>query len=310
MAKIDVSDDEIISAIKDTLSSTIRYWYIIISSVIIFSFIAVVLMRITPPYYMASVTVGANDKQLGQADSSSLSASNALSVLTGSSGNGLSGDLKNMAFLMTSPRMGEKILSSSETSALFFSNIYNPDSNLWHAPDDVPTKLKSILRRIGGMSPWLPPDSSEVADILKGQVNLTQVAGTDLWTIQIKDSTPERAEEKLEWLVNNADDMIKSDEKKNIGEDISFLKAQLQETASQYQRDQLIALLAAQSQKEMLLNRSGPFSYKAISHILSGKNPAGPKLTTFLIGGIMGGLLIGISITFTLYARKKTRDVE
>lgn len=197
------------------------------------------------------------------------------------------GDFEKFRFLIFSTRLGDFQVANRDILPLVFPKQW--DGTGWKRPDGLTQKIKDGLYPLFGLEPWVAPDGRTLAGHYNEQLSISEVGETGLFRVRLLDTDRERGEKLLNWLIKDANELVRRDAAERASARAAYLRQQIQTSAVIEYRENLATMLAKEEQTLMLASTSLPFAAEVIQPVTSGHNPASQRPVLYAaLGGAIG----------------------
>ena len=297
----------------DLLQPLVRYRQLIIIVSLLFAFVTVAYRILTPQLYEATVVLAPTrsddnmSNRLGQL--SSLASFAGISV-------GQRDTVPNFdrfMFLVFSPDLGTWQIKHRNILPILFPERWDADKKTWRQPSGLSGFLNMLARPITDSPPLDGPDAYSIAAAYKADLAASRVVGTSttseqtgMMQLTYTARTPEQAEAVLNFVVMDANEILREQAAQRASTQAEYLKEKLATISIQDYRDTLEKLLAQQEQTLMLTNSRLPFAAEPVS-IESVPPKRVPK--RILLFGFMAGAL-GFCFSYFFSIVRYNRDLQ
>lgn len=253
------------------------------------------------PLWTAQVTIAPlpSDLSLDQRGSS-IAGLSLLSTAGGSSSSQGPTDFDTFTALIQSPFVAHNLEQSYHIKKYIFAKSWDDRKKQW-TPDHESFLTK--LMRLVFNKPWHPPTDQDLADYLTKKVDTTTVGPFTILSFDFKD--PKIAGEVLGGLVDEAQKIIRSQQRARAEAALGFLNRQLATTPSSMTEQALIALAIQWEQKELLAQNDLDVGVEISQPLTVSDTPTSPSplidiaigvgVTAFL--GILFAVIMGLFVT-------------
>jgi uncharacterized protein involved in exopolysaccharide biosynthesis len=137
-------------------------------------------------------------------------------------------------------------------------------------------------------------------------LNVSQEKSTSMITIELEFFSPTMAQQWLGWLVNDVNEFMREQDKKEARDSINYLTSQLKETQVASMETVFYQLIEEQTKNMMLTQVKTEYVLKTVDPAQVPEEKAKPKRALIVVlGTILGGLLSVIIVLTRYFSNKK-----
>ena len=266
-------------------------------------FLYVLLLR--QPTYLATATIGPVPKSLSSGGRGQLAA------LAGLGLDADSDQFSKYRQLLDSTRLAARL----ERDHGVLHHIvpgWNEETHSWQRPSDFIGTIKLGIRAALGMPAWTPPTPATLSTLLQQKLKVNSTSsGIELlerhgqiYTITYESGDRDYAIQLLNWILMDADTLVREDQLTTTANRITYLKKEMDRTPQIYVRDTLQQILLDQENSLMTLQVDKYYAFDMIDPPNADPTPAGPSAMTLLIAAVFGGIAISLLIIYILFRRR------
>lgn len=149
-------------------------------------------------------------------------------------------------------------------------------------------------------------ESSLVFQTFVSGLNISQDSKTGYVTISIDHRSPDIAAKWVEWLVDDVNSAVKSQEVAEATQSITFLREQVQRTSLKDLQAVFFGLIQSQTERVMLAEVRSEYVFKTIDPAFPPENKVSPNRALICVAGAVLGSIFGVMLAFLrYYVRKK-----
>lgn len=220
-----------------------------------------------------------------------------LAALSGLAGGKLGSNsvssMDRFSFLLTSTRLAEQQITRRKILFVLYPERWNATRRRWMPPTDVFASVAGTLKQVFDIPAWTDPDKFAVAKTYEKNLGQAKVGDTELVRLSYTDSDPARAARVLRWMVDDTNEIVRSDAALRAQQQSSYLRERLRTSTIQDYREMLFSLLAQEEQTLMLSSSRLPFAADMIEG-----DAISPVPTKRPVQAVIGGALIGLVLAY------------
>jgi hypothetical protein len=197
------------------------------------------------------------------------------------------GDFEKFRFLLFSSRLGEYQARTREILPLVFDEEWTGTS--WQKPGSLVQIAKDLLYPPFGLVAWAPPDGRSLSRHYDEKLKVSELGESGIFQISIRDTDPDRAQLLLEWVIDDANELVRRDAQSRATKRADYLRQQIATAAVAEYRSNLADLLAKEEQTLMLASTSLPFAADMVQPVTIARNPGSQRPALFAaVAGVLG----------------------
>jgi hypothetical protein len=181
-----------------------------------------------------------------------------------------------------------------------FPGIWNEERGEWIPPSSFRFRVTSKVKRWLRFPDWTPPSPSTLASFIRGNVRINSLEEQGLRDVTFEHSDREFALRLLQMLHDGSDTKLKEAERKRAEERLSYLRDQLTDVRVTDYRSVLVALLAREQQKMMLIQGNLPFAAEIVDPPSVSAAPTSPRPLLSLVIAVIAGTAIAVFTVLTI----------
>lgn len=283
-----------------------RHWPLLVVAFVTFLVLGFAAGLAMTPQYTIQFTIAPKSEVPGAASSGSSiggGSSSALSLLGSLTSSGTSStppsDFEQYRRLMISHAIAGVIVAHPEIMHQLIPG-WDEQTKSWAKPSNPIFWLKESVKALLGRPLWSPPSVEDVFNTLKQKLDLEDSLTPGFVDGTIKDQDPKFAVRLLYFLHSTVQEMVKSSKRQDARERIKYLDDQLQTVGVAGQREVLIALLAQEQQKLMLIEADKDFVAQILDPPLIPRSPSSLSPTSMaLLAGFVAVFIMMLVVAFT-----------
>ncbi len=270
-----------------------RHWRLLLVLIIVGILFGVVRYATAEPQYVAVAVIGppgpspTDTFMPGNLGGASLAGSAVRRAFGGGSGSSANDPFKEYLKLLNSTRLARVLIEKDNILPVIFARKWDVEHKRWRSGGLLHVAMNNVkmfLRRPVKDS----PDVEDVTDFLKsnllvdtegtgGGVKLTELLGQNSYpTVYMKFSDPKTAERLLRTILDEADEMIRSDLRRDVAARLAFIQAGIPAITASDQRDALISVMSGQKQLQMMVEADKRFASTLIDPPYASEIPVSP----------------------------------
>ncbi len=276
-----------------------RHWWIVLAIGLVCAFVVLAWQAVSVPRYSAYAVIGAAETP-GQRGNASLGGLSGLASAAGVSIPGSTGQTSpfdQFKFLLTSPDLAVFQATQRPMLQIAFAGAWDAVLRRWREPQGLQARFDRWFNPIFGIPAAPPIDTRTLAGFYSGKLKLQAVPDTELTRVVFEDPDPVRAAQLLDYLLMDANEMLRRRAQANARMQASYLRNRLALVEVQNYRETLVALLQQQEQTLMLANGQMPYAAQRIeqinvSPVPTSKRPLLYATIAFVIGLCLGAFAV------------------
>lgn len=189
-----------------------------------------------------------------------------------------------------------------ELMGKIYGEGWDETNQTWRRPKGKEFLVREQINEFLRLPRWSEPTIEDLAGLLGGLLQVSDVPNTNFKEIAIHHSDPDFALWLLRIVYNEATDYIRQQDYSELTQKTVFLRDRLDSTQVIELRQALVAMLANQSRVEMTLQKGLPFVARVIEPAYISKYKTSPNVTatvgipTFVAFALVFGALLLIVI--------------
>ena len=268
-----------------------RRWPVVLAVGLVFAAIVFVWQAASVPRYSAYAAIGAAENP-GQGGKSSMGGLAGLANAAGVSipgGGGQTSPFDQFKFLLTSPDLAAFQAKQRPMLQIAFSSAWDSERRQWREPQGMRASFYRWFNPIFGIPASPPIDTRTLAGFYGSKIKLQPIPDTELFRVIFEDPDPARAAMLLDYLLRDANEMLRLRAQANARMQAAYLRDRLARVEVQSYRETLVLLLQQQEQTLMLANGQMPYAAQRVeeinvSSVPTSKQPLLYGTIAFIIG--------------------------
>nr|WP_274620478.1 Wzz/FepE/Etk N-terminal domain-containing protein [Colwellia maritima] len=171
--------------------------------------------------------------------------------------------------------------------------IYDPDNKKWKREVKLPKKAE--------------PSYWEAFVVFSNLLSVSQDKSSSMITIDLEYFSPFMAQQWLTWLVNDVNEYMREQDKKEAQDSINYLTTQLKETKVASMETVFYQLIEEQTKNMMLTQVKTEYVLKTVDPAQVPEEKAKPKRALIVVLGTVLGGLISLIIIFVRHFATKNK---
>ena len=284
--------------LRDVLGLVWGARFFMLCSVVVCLFAAIILYLDTPPQYEAEMTLvptRANQYAL-QGMGAGQGVAGSVAGLLGMGNDKDTQSIQQFVELMRSPYVVTLIDRKSHIISHIFASQWDSTTNQWIRPSGWSQGIKDSIKSMLHRPLWQPPGAFEASAQIETRTTIDSSPLSGIVRISLRDKDPAYAAFLLNSLYEATDGLLRERAKQRSDEHIAYIQQQLASVNYTENRQSLTALLTAELSQQLLINSNAPFVLEKLSPITQPPFPVSPKLMTFIVAAVFGGLMIGFAL--------------
>lgn len=284
-----------------------RHWVAILATGLVFGLLALIWQIRAVPLYSAYAVVAPTD---GASDPARANLGG-LSSLAGAAGISLGASDEAVSpytqfkFLLTSPELAYYQVSRRPMLQMVFSGSWDPATRQWRRPTGVGAAVSGLFNPLFGLPTWLPPSAEALAGTYGGNLKLQSVPDSSMMRLIYSDSDPQRAQMILTYMLDDANELLRQQARRDARAQASYLRERLSQTDMQSYRETLVGLLAEQEQRLMLTNGQLPFAARTVERITVSQGPTSKRPMLYASIATIIGFCLGYFVAIVVHNRRR-----
>lgn len=194
------------------------------------------------------------------------------------------------------PLMAAENWDMSTNTLILNQALYDPVNNKWKREVKLPKKAE--------------PSYWEAYVEFSKLLNVSQDKSSSMITIDLEYFSPYMAQQWLTWLVNDVNEYMREQDKKEAQDSINYLTTQLKETQVASMETVFYQLIEEQTKNMMLTQVKTEYVLKTVDPAQVPEEKAKPKRALIVVlGTVLGGLISLIIIFVRYFATKNSTPV-
>lgn len=321
----DVPDDEP-GALANALRKCLRYRRLYYCNFLLFLVLGILFYLFGPHKYTATAV-------LGPVTSSSPTSEGGLGSAVAALGTHLAGgadanqEFTDYSQVLTSTRLSDVLIRKDDFLKLAFAGDWDPVGKKWNM--GIIWDLKNFIAKLSGGFPKTAPDVDDLNRFLLRNLSVDQVqpvtassilTSSSILSVSLTTDNPHEAERMLRLIVDEADSILRADEKRDVEARIAHLQALLPEVTLEEQKEALTSVLASQLDTETMIESDRRFASLILDAPYADLWPTFPRASLvilaviFLTITVSSGMILAMSgsgrILALLDPEKPARSVD
>jgi hypothetical protein len=182
-----------------------------------------------------------------------------------------------------------------------FGGYWDEDSKSWIPPTGFRVDLDEFFRGFIKVPKWSPPMTEDLADYIRGSINLQRLANSEIYEISYVSADQEFAVEFLSQVYSEAEEYLKGREVDKVERQIEYVRQKIEQTTVADYRLSLLTVLAGQEKRMMSLSVDLPYLAEYIQPPVASDRQTRPKIMTTLAISAIAGFAIGVVAVLLLH---------
>jgi uncharacterized protein involved in exopolysaccharide biosynthesis len=264
---------------------------------VIFAVIAIVLALISlsmarPVYLVEMSVVPAPSSQT----ETGMSSSGGLTSLLGLAGGGQNSSYTRYQKLLTSTVVAERMQQKYDMLHVVFADLWDKKQKKWVQPVKLRDTLLGWLFALSHVPVWTPPDITDLAAYLQGNILIVPSVQSDIVAISSRHPDPVFARRLLLMAHTEANIVLRDQVAARATQQVAYLQRKLGQTTVEDYRQTLLSLLSAQEKTLMLTQTSAPYAAEVLTPPVFSARPVAPRPVLTIAVAILVGVLAGVSV--------------
>lgn len=223
--------------------------------------------------------------------------SGGLSMLLGSLGGQTNGDFLRYQKLLSSTVVAARLAQKYDMLHVVFADVWDKKNQRWVQPFRVRDFLLGWLFHLAHVPVWTPPDITDLAAYLQGNIVVIPSTRDDIVTISARTTDPEFARKLLLMANAQANEVLRDQVAARATQQVGYLQRKLNQTSVEDYRQALLSILSTQEKTLMLTQTSAPYAAEILDPPIYSIRPVAPRPVLTLIIATIVGILAGVSVT-------------
>ena len=188
---------------------------------------------------------------------------------------------------------------------------WDEQTHSWQPPSGPLTFLKSGLKALLGVPGWAPPDSAQLAGTLHKMVSTERIGQgyeldmkTNLLIVSVKMGDKDYAVQLLNWILRDADHIVREDQLTNTTNRISYLRDALSKTNEVNLIQSLQQILMNEERTQMMLQADKYYAVDVIDPPHYDPSNYSPRPSLVVFSAILLGLVVSMGIVYIMFRRR------
>lgn len=285
-------------------------WLIVVVVVIAVAFTMLSLRQSTPHYTARMVVAPVEASSTSGAGGTISRTANALGLSNILSGQDAVSPIGLYIETMRSVGLAESLQERHRLLQKLFPGIWSEERGEWAPPSSFRFRVTSRIKRWLNFPEWAPPSPSTLADFIRGNVRVNSLEEQGLKEITFEYPDRAFALSLLRILHDGSDTKLKEAERERAKERLNYLNDQLRDVQVNDYRTVLVALLAREQQKMMLIQGNLPFAAEIVDPPSVSAAPTSPRPFLALVIAVITGTVGGIFLVLTIDVIRRVRRVS
>ena len=272
-----------------------RRWPIVLAVGLVCAAIVLIWQARSIARYSAYAVIGAAENP-GEGSKSSMGGLGGLADAAGISvlgGGGQTSPFDQFKFLLTSPDLSAFQVKQRPMLQIAFNTAWDSERRQWREPEGLRAGFLRWFNPIFDIPASPPVDIRTLAGFYGGKIEIKPVPDTALFRVIFEDPDPARAAMLLNYLLRDANEMLRLRARANARMQAAYLRDRLARVEVQNYRETLVLLLQQQEQTLMLANGQMPYAAQLVeqinvSSVPTSKQPLLYSTIAFIIGLSLG----------------------
>jgi len=249
---------------------------------------------------------------IGPAQDSSGGAKSALAGITGALFGGGDTDVNFSKFrqILTSARLADRLEKDHRVAKTLMGG-WDEQTHSWLPPSGPLAFIKGGLKALLGLPGWAPPDSAQLAGQLHEIVQIERIGQggpldmkTNLLIVSVKMADKNYAIQLLNWILRDADHVVREDQLTNTTNRIGYLRDALSKTNEVNLIQSLQQILMNEERTQMMLQADKYYAVDVIDPPHYNPSNYSPRPSLVVFSAILLGLLVSMGIIYIIFRRR------
>jgi hypothetical protein len=267
------------------------------------AYLGIQTLREATPVYQAAMVVQPAEGSEGISNSvAQVSSALGINVSGRSAGGTTFGRLQ---VLLHSVTLARRLQGEHQLLQRVYGGQWDAKLEVWKPPTGASFERNQRIRRFLGLPGWLPPNVEDLANFLRGNIEIKESDSEGFFEVTVRSADPAFAELLLKEAYFSADEITREQDLIESERRREYIQRELLAVGLLDSRQALIGLLTAEERKAMLLKSDLPYAARIIEPPYVSTRPEEPDvrfsiLFPALLWGV-GGLVL---ITFVALLRR------
>lgn len=284
-----------------------RRWPTVLAIAVACAAVVLIWQAVTVPRYSAYAVIGAAETP-GQGGKSSLGGLSNLASVAGVSlpgGGNQTSPFDQFKFVLTSFDLATFQMTQRPMLQIAFPGAWDPTLKRWREPEGMRASADRGFNSIFGIPSAPPVDARALAGFYSSKIKLQPVPDTELVRVVFDDADPARAAMLLNYLLRDANEMLRRRAQANARMQAAYLRDRLSLVEVQAYRETLISLLQQQEQTLMLANGQLPYAAQLVEQINVSALPTSKHPLLYATIAFVLGLCLGAFAVIVAHNRQR-----
>ena len=207
--------------------------------------------------------------------------------------------------LLGSVRLAERLQQRYGIMQILYAGQWDEKSASWSRPTGESFERKQQIRAFFNLPTWRPPDLEALAETVQGTLKISRI-GSDqpgeggMMRMSVRRGDPEMALFLLRAIFQEADALLREQDRLHVAEQRSYLEKRLEGATRQEIRQVLLGMLSDAEQKAMLLKSELPYVGRVLEAPFVSTTPSQPVVLTSFTP-VAGWLAAAIALSVLLF---------
>lgn len=293
---------------RQALTIILARWPVIVAALAALVLAAVIYLRTTTYEYTATLRATAAPSSLNEPSGMDrLGGLASLAGIPGSSTTATPFKLYLEGFYAR--EVADRLSRDRSLMRTVFAREWDGATRGWREPTSFTSGLKRGVYNILGIPrpAWKPPSGARLQEYIAEEVVVTESVKTPLVTVTFNAVDSQFAVRFLQQLDQTTDNYLREQAARRTRGNIAYLSDKLRVVTLAEQRQALFSALSDQERELMLANSAEPYAAQPFGAVTSSLIPTKPRPALLLVGAVVAGLLIGVTLALVLGPTRRMR---
>jgi hypothetical protein len=275
-------------------SRLVQGWKTLAAFAVILALIALAILPTLRPVYSVHMLVMPAPTDQAAASNSGGTISALLGIAGGSP---QASNYTRYQRLLSSNAVAQRMQARYGMLQYVFRDEWDAENHKWIQPHTLRGDMTAWLLRLARVPVWSPPDVTQMADFLKGKLDVLPSTTNDILDVSMDDGDAAFATRIMLAANEEANAVLRDQVGHRASQQVTYLQRKLAQTTVEDYRQTLLALLSSEEKTLMLTQTDASYAAEIVSPPMASPTPVSPRpvLTLFvaiLVGGIIGSAIV------------------
>jgi len=236
----------------------------------------------------------------GRAAAGGLAAGLTAALGVGSGGGQGTGAFDRLKLLMSSIELAKRLDDRYGMLREVYADRWDAEKQEWKQRVDPEPTLRNRIMASLHQTGSLEPGYEALSRYVNGVVQFEQIELTGFWRVKVQHQDRDRALELLQRIYNEADDLLRQQDRRKLRRKMEYLETRIQETAITDLRRALLASLVKEEHSAHLLSGNLPYGADIVEPAFVSGIKSRPNLVKTIGIPTVGGAAVGFFLALLI----------